>query len=190
MLPDSTMSNIQHHFWRFITGDTPTAEFEQWVYNTTELKELPNDIYFNLISADYKNIHSVAELRNGLEEWLRKIPGKCDCITWANKQIIPMGSKNSFIGCKAIKERAVLHELVKCPHCGTYWYSACDEHKNDDYYIIRLQEKEVKNIIDNNKWPYDFENFKDVWPDKVVKLEDFKVACRRIQKEFRGYTGE
>lgn len=53
---------------RLLTGETPTAEFEQWVYGTPELaQEVGPDAYHELLEFDYRQPHAIHALRTVVE---------------------------------------------------------------------------------------------------------------------------
>lgn len=70
--------NIQAEFYKVRYGDLSVAEFEKWVYeNADELEKYlePND-YLDLISLNFKQVHSKHELMNLVDRTAAKPYGK------------------------------------------------------------------------------------------------------------------
>ena len=59
------MSDIEEKIWQFLRGDLPTPEFEQWVYDTPELKTLCGpDLFLELLSVDYRDSRAVDHIKD------------------------------------------------------------------------------------------------------------------------------
>lgn len=161
------MSEIQQQFWKFLRGDMPTAEFENWIYNTPELETVFDpDSYLSLISSDYRDAHVVRKVKSAFKSIIEvKFPRKCDCITWKNEQELPLvyATINLFDNYEILLRRTPWLELIRCSSCSTCWYLAIDT-VDDDYKFVRLSEVDVDNILKRNKWPSNFDNFENVWP--------------------------
>ncbi|HKN65332.1 MAG TPA: hypothetical protein VJW73_03600 [Gemmatimonadaceae bacterium] len=58
---------IMARLWRFTRGETPTAEFERWVYATPELEPLLGpELYLRLIAATALAFARVRTLGQGV----------------------------------------------------------------------------------------------------------------------------
>ena len=68
-------------------------------------------------------------------------------------------------GYEVIKRRNPWLELYRCTTCGAYWYVAFDTVEGD-FYFVRMNEKQVQDIIERDDWPTRFDNFANVWPPK------------------------
>lgn len=54
--------------WKFYRDDMFFADFEQWVYRTPELENvLGNQVYYQVITCDYRNSDKVWELKQLLK---------------------------------------------------------------------------------------------------------------------------
>ncbi len=72
-MPNSQKSDIQEKIWQFIRGGFSTVEFEQWIYNTPELETLCGpDLFFELISLDYRDKNAVEGMKGWLGVWIRE----------------------------------------------------------------------------------------------------------------------
>ena len=99
-------SEIFDRCWRFIRGDIPVAEFEKWVYETTELEALfSEEFYFILISTDYSSIDHAYVIKEKLEEVLTEVVSKdCFCHTLSNVAAVSMGQHEHIF--KSLDEKA------------------------------------------------------------------------------------
>jgi len=72
-MPNSKMSDIAEKIWQFIRGAFSIVEFEQWIYNTPELETLCSpDLFFELISLDYRDKNAVERMKGSLRVWIRE----------------------------------------------------------------------------------------------------------------------
>ncbi len=149
--------------WRFVNYETEVAEFEQWVYATSELEEqLPSDLYFQLISVPYKDKYEVEKLRDILKNWLEKQPMSCSCITWPNHHFLFVSKERPWLDRSwpdfdTLKERSPWLYLIRCKGCGQHWYLFVDEHAAD-YYLYKMKPEEVKGV-EKDIWPRDIDAF-------------------------------
>ena len=131
------------NLWRFIRGDMATADFEQWVYETDDLKAwLGNDLYLWCLSVKYHDKWKVWEFRQELQIVLDDlVPRKCRCLTWTDNQKIPIGVANTWTDLTKrftiIQRRTPWLSLLQCKACGANWYVAMDT-DGDDYFLHRL----------------------------------------------------
>lgn len=64
--------DIQKQFYKIYKGLINVSEFEEWLYNTTEIEDLyGNDFYFNLLDLNYRSKHIKVDLKKLIE---MKIP--------------------------------------------------------------------------------------------------------------------
>jgi len=62
-------TDIKEIFFNIFRGDTSVEDFEKWIYQTKELeKQLTGDIYYDLISFDYKQPKAKYELVKIIEQ--------------------------------------------------------------------------------------------------------------------------
>jgi hypothetical protein len=163
------MNNLDEQLWKFARGDTPSLQFELWLYSLPELETfLGSDLYLELISFNFKNEKAVSELRYRIKFWLdNNISRSCDCITWHDREKIPLGSDNINLldNFQTLKERTPWLELMCCLNCGQYWYVAIDS-VDDDYYLLRLDKEISLEILEKDNWPTCFDSNKNFWPDQ------------------------
>lgn len=168
--PSQAIPEWQEIIWRFLRGDLPTDEFEQWAYNTERLQSLmSSDLYLELLEINYQDKEQVHELAKHLGAWIdRYYPRSCDCPTWKDSQTLSLGFDRpveAFLSrFQVLIERTPWIDLVRCKHCGQPWYLAIDT-VDDDYYMQRLTESDVQ-AIERNQWPTTFDHIKSVWPDQ------------------------
>ncbi|MBU0490301.1 MAG: hypothetical protein KKA73_19035 [Chloroflexi bacterium] len=161
------LSDPAERLWKFVRGDTPTVEFEQWVYDTPTLEQLFGpDMYLELISLDYRDPMETVRLPDRLRSWLDEhVPRDCECITWQDKEKNPEGYETANLGADftILKSRTPWLDLIQCLHCGSHWYLATDT-VDADYYLLRLTEEQVAAILDRDEWPKQFDDLEHVWP--------------------------
>jgi hypothetical protein len=143
-------SDVEEKIWQFLRGDLPPVEFEEWVQSTPALETLlGNNLFLQLLSADYRNWFGAAEISESLETWVdAHYPRNCDCITWANDEKFPVHSDtaNLLIGFETPKDRTPWLKLIRCVHCRSHWYLGEDA-GDDWYYLHRLKDEEAERIL-------------------------------------------
>ena len=119
-------SDIEEKIWQFLRGDLPPVEFEEWVHITPDLKPpLGNNLFLDVLSADYRNWVAVAEISESLETWIEAYyPRNCDCITWSNDEKVSFDSDtaNLLVAFETLKDRTPWLKLIRCVRCRTHWY--------------------------------------------------------------------
>lgn len=155
--------------WRFTRGETPTAEFELWIYATPELEPLLGpELYLRLISEDYRDAATVHDLRRALPALLDAIaPRGCECLTWRDNERVPLGYDTRpdvfLTRFDVLRERTPWIDAVRCRNCAQAWYLAVDT-RDDDYYLHRLSEDELAAALERDAWPNIFDSLDAVWP--------------------------
>ena len=81
-----------------------------------------------------------------------------------------------------IKERNNWLSLVEYKYCKNNYYLAIDTIE-DDFYLIRLNKREVQDIIGNNLWPGIFDGYSNLFDNEELKFEHNKRM--RILKLFK-----
>lgn len=161
------MNKLHEELWKFARGDSLVEQFEQWVYDSPELETyLGTDLYWDLITLNFRNRRAVLDFQSRLEAWLyEKTPRECDCITWGNYQKIPLvfDTADLLESFSTLRKRTPWLTLVRCPICVTYWYVAVDT-VDDDYYWRRLDEIDAEKIIKEDTWPASFDDNERFWP--------------------------
>jgi hypothetical protein len=154
--------------WRFVNYETEVAEFEQWVYATSELEnQLSSDLYFLLISVPYKDKYEVGKLRDVLKNWLQSQPQLCTCISWTKHQRLQLGwerpwTDDAWQDFDFLQERSPWLHLIRCKGCDQQWYMFVDT-DGDDYYLHRLSFEDMQ-ALELGKWPNDFDNLPNNLP--------------------------
>jgi hypothetical protein len=160
--------------WSLVRGDLNAGDFERWVYASEQLEEfLGTETYLEVLSAGYRNEYDILDLKRILRKWLEANTRRnCDCITWKDDQIIPLGYETRpdlfLLNFAVLKERNPWLELVRCQECGQGWYVATDT-RDDEYSLLRLTEGQIDEIVLHDKWPTVFDDLKNVWPDPNYK---------------------
>jgi hypothetical protein len=162
-------AEIIDNLWKFIRGDFETGEFEQWVYASDELKAwFGNDLYLWCLGVAYHDPHRVWEFRQQLQTVVDGMaPRGCRCITWRNNQKIQLGPGEEWLTIrdqfKTLRRRTPWLSLLQCPTCEEFWYTALDT-DGDDYFLHRLDEAGMTAILEEDRWPEDFDRLPIFWP--------------------------
>jgi len=73
-------------FFKFLNGDISISDFENFIYNTTELEQqLDENIYFELISNDFKDKNVITRLSNLIK---KEIIEEGQFETWKLRQVL------------------------------------------------------------------------------------------------------
>lgn len=160
-----TSKEIFDECWRFIRGDTPTHEFESWVYKTSELESsFSEDFYMTLISTDFALEGPVYVLKEELKNNLSGLAEReCECHTLPNSADVGMGEHDHIFA--SLDESANYGEplwwlwLAKCSVCGQYWMIASEERINDVFVLKRLSNSTALEILQKGQWPDDFKEY-------------------------------
>ncbi|QDU68064.1 ChaN family lipoprotein [Engelhardtia mirabilis] len=168
------------HLWRFVRGDEPSPAFEQWAYQDPTLQtQLGADLHLALISTDFYDAEAVWSLRERLGSYLRSLPGpRCRCVRLRDRDIVDMGSFNApapvFEQDREWSHEDVMDTLAevrrrgeprwwlwaaRCTACDQAWLVGSEERQNDLYCLRRLDEKELRAIEDEDRWPQDFDSY-------------------------------
>lgn len=158
--------------WTFVRGDMEPAEFEQWAYAETGLEgQLGERLYMETISADYSSKGSVYVIRRSLGAHARAAsPLQCECITLRDLADVGMGS-DADIALKTLETQAKRGPALwwlsaeRCAACKQWWLMAAESRINDVYLLKRLSAREGERILDENRWPEDFNSF-----EKLLRL--------------------
>lgn len=99
-----------------------------------------------------------------------KVPVTCDCPAYRDHQEIIPKNREIYTNFKTqrfevVRKRTPWLELIRCPHCESYWYLAFNSEKRI-YHMIRLSKQEAANIQYNDRWPSQFDNQDVFWPTK------------------------
>ena len=161
---------ILNILWQFIRGDLSIKTFEAWVYKENNLENfLSKELYLVIIESNYKNMDIVFELKSHLSNYLRNnYPSGCKCLEISDNDVLDMGLKKTdefFSYLKNIKDRGNGRWwlfLAECTKCNEAWLVAQEERHNDIYCLKRLSENAKNDILNENKWPPDFDKFESL----------------------------
>jgi hypothetical protein len=174
----TTPAAILQALWKFVRGDSTAVEFERWVYGEPELEmELGKDLYLATISTNFSNKEAVWALRCALAAHARaRSTVECLCIRLKDMDVVDMGTfdapqpaferdrqwshEDVFRTLQTVKEHgAPLWWLfaARCRACGQAWLVGAEERQNDVYCMKRLDPGQLRKIIDEDRWPPDFE---------------------------------
>ena len=154
-----------HVIWTFVRGDMEAADFERWLYANSSLEgELGAQFYLDVISADYANKLAAGDVKASLEDYAEEnTDRRCECLTLGDFYRIFTNEEWEKVF-KTFEKRAERGEPFwwisahQCTACGQGWLVACDP---DEYEFLlkRLRPEEIEEIIEDHRWPGDFDNF-------------------------------
>lgn len=160
-----TSDEIFDQCWRFVRGDMAVSEFENWVYETSELQlSFSVDCYMNLISTDYSLKEPVYLLKKLLQKELGELAiRECECHTLPNLADVGMGHHDKIF--RSLNERAKYGEsrwwlwLAQCSVCEQFWMIGSEERINDVFIMKRLSIPTSLRIMHNGRWPDDLKEY-------------------------------
>ena len=161
-------NEILSKLWTFHRLKISIADFERWVYVTSQLEfELGSERYLELISLNFKSKIDEEQIRNIISEAINSIEYQCSCIKLFQIDIVEMGiDQDNFIGTfERIKERGGKYwwlYMSQCSICKTNWLIAQEERHNDDFHLLRLNQDQVKLIHNKNVWPTEFDDYENL----------------------------
>lgn len=156
--------------WQFIRGDLPVRAFEEWSYVNKYLEDdIGQQLYIEVISTNFKELHDVCVLRKTLEEFMRqKLHLSCECVALSNLAVTEMGSEQEERIWETLEETKVYGEsrwwlaLYLCRNCAQFWLVAQESRQNDVHCLKRMDKVEAEEIIKNNEWPKYFETLEEL----------------------------
>jgi hypothetical protein len=156
--------------WRFVRGDTPAGDFEEWFYSNEDLEpKLGAALYLEVISADFSNRDAVHRLRQSLAAWAEKFERlECRCVRLADFAVVAMGDVQAvevFATLEQQKRRGEPYwwlSTYECSACGQRWLVAQEERHNDVFILRRLAADEWEAILEQNAWPDNFDRYEDL----------------------------
>jgi hypothetical protein len=165
-MPDPFVVEI----WRFVRGDTDPREFEQWAYARADELEsrLGGRDALDVLSADFGSSAAVANVRQILRAFAARTSSwlECSCVTLAKVAVVDMGSRGDEMA--TIEERRSRGEpwwwlwCGECSRCGQWWLVGQEERQNDVFCLRRLDAPEVKELLDKDVWPADFDSYESL----------------------------
>lgn len=159
----------QEGVWRFVRGDTAPKLFERWVCAHAEIEQaFGQNLYLDVISADYSDTQAVHELKARLGDWAHDLgPLACRCITLSDLSVVDMGEEAGalFSTRTNIVVRGEPYWWLfaqVCQVCGDPWLVAQEERQNDVYCMRRLSSDEWEGIQSQQRWPSDFDMYESL----------------------------
>jgi len=161
----SLPEKIFNKCWHFVRGDTPAREFENWVYEASELQLLfSEEFYMTLISTDYSSSGPILVIKRKLKEQLNRLVERdCSCHTLSNIDAVGMGEHTHIF--QSLDSKAKYGEplwwlwLAQCNICEEFWMIGSEERINDVFIMKRLSHTISQMIINESFWPEDFKKF-------------------------------
>lgn len=153
--------------WRFVRGDTPVAEFEQWVYaNSAEVEvRLGRQSSLQVFSASYQSSEAVAQVKEMFRAYALATQAlSCQCITLSDLSVADMGPDGASV-LESIAERRSRGEpwwwlwCGECTSCGDWWLVGQEERQNDVFCLRRLNDEEVRRLLEKDEWPSYFDEY-------------------------------
>lgn len=151
--------------WCFVRGDVEPRDFESWICeNHSAQQYLGADLYLETISADFRSADVVDRLRDRLRDQARSAwPQDCRCIELSDLAVVDMGKHEEiFLSIREVKWRGQPQWwlwLGDCTACNQGWLVAQEERQNDIFCMRKLVESEARAVIDENRWPSDFDTY-------------------------------
>ena len=180
---DDHESTQRLYLWRFVRGDVPPGEFEQWVYAEPLLEEgLGSSLYLEVVSTNFGHKEAVWSLREALGRHVRsRSSSKCVCIRLRDLDVVDMGiydapapafeqdrqwsDEDLFDHLEEMKVRGARHWWLwsaRCRTCGQCWLVGQEERQNDVFCMRRLDQNETRAIEDEDRWPSDFDSYESL----------------------------
>jgi hypothetical protein len=162
---DPTIASI----WRFVRGDMPTSDFEQWIYSDPAAETvLGKDLYFEVVSTDFSSKDAVFCIKRTLKRFaIATSSSSCMCIQLSDIAVVDMGdeSKEVFLTLKEIKRRGNPYwwlSVYKCRACQQSWLVAQEERYNDVFCLYRLDTVTMEDVLNKNRWPTVFDRYESL----------------------------
>jgi len=158
-------SEILTALWRFVRGDTPSAEFERWIYLNPPLEEaLGAPRYLELVSVNFKDPEQVDRARASLRELALSASNlACLCITLPDLAVVDMGEHEEvFASLDQVRHRGSPFwwlSAYACRSCQEGWLVAQEERQNDIFCMRRLAEDQLSGVLDQGVWPEEFDRY-------------------------------
>lgn len=142
------------------------GDFESWICTDPNAETyLGSELHFAVISADFRSAHVIDRLRDRLREHVRSAwPRTCRCIELSDVAVVAMGEEHVdvFRSIEETKKRGDPYWwlwLGRCHACNQWWLVAQEERQNDVFCMRRLAESEAAAVVDENRWPPDFDTY-------------------------------
>ncbi|NVN19871.1 hypothetical protein GUA46_16140 [Muricauda sp. HICW] len=184
---------IELRFYQVLKHQMSIQDFETWVYNSKELEQnLPEDLYLDLISLNYKSKYALNDLTKLIEQYvdygkfeIKKIQEILESIIQRDEKCAESIEMTYDLYCKGyiFLQKLGLNYglLVSCPPAGNYqknWNEISDKEQKE------LLDKLYPNIIIDAKnalkW---FEKRKIIIKNTVDELGNYEYDDFRTEQE-------
>ena len=154
-------------FWGLLHLYQDPGGIEGWLMRHPEYRaRLGEDLYEALVRFPRPNTQADFDLRDRLEAWsVSTMIAGCPCSTWADDQevVMNLGTATLSDWFTSLRARTPWLELVTCKRCGQHWFMATDT-VDDVYFFLKLDPKQVDDILNHDSWPSRFDAVRNVWP--------------------------
>jgi hypothetical protein len=191
----TTVGPIEKAFWLYVHGNLSDADFEAWVYSAPGLEQVLGETdWIALVSLDFedKSRQAGQTRRSAVQRWAEAhFPRACACQSAPKSFWRDIGNPLAMKGV-VVARRTPWIELRRCQGCGADWMVGVDT-VEDDFRYVGLSRGEASLIVDEDRWPADFDDRANLWPDEAwlkafgyASLEAWRLAndpaCRRVPK--------
>jgi hypothetical protein len=153
--------------WSFVRRETEPRDFEAWICADDAVeRELGAALYLDAISTDFRSPEAVDALRDRLLDHARAATNAgCRCIELRDVAVVPMmgeGSEDVFLTLDEIRKRGGERWWLYvswCHACDQWWLVGAEERQNDVFCLRRLTADEGRAIVDEDRWPTDFDTY-------------------------------
>ena len=177
---DEPCDPTPRHLWEFVRGDLAASEFECWLQADPNIEgDLGSELYMEALSADLSDKDQLWSIRNALARHARSRPGpSCFCIRLRDVEVVDMGHYRAptpafeddrewsgdviFDTRVRVKDRGARYwwlYAARCRECSQGWLVVCEARINDVMCMRRLEAGELDAIVDEDRWPAEFESF-------------------------------
>lgn len=155
--------------WKFVRGDMSPTEFEQWACSDGALeKQLGELLYLDVISADYSSKDAIYGIKKSLKAFALSASNiGCGCIALADLADIQMGPDiDGVLGTFEERARRGISmwwlSADQCSVCEQWWLVAMESRINDVVFLKRLSFQEGQGILNEHRWPAEFDKFENL----------------------------
>jgi hypothetical protein len=167
---DPTLDPRLITIWRFVRGDLDAAVFERWAYEHSDDLEgmFGKQDALHVLAADYRSTEAIAGVKNTLRQHAARASSlRCRCVTLADTAVVDMGSDSSEVMASIEEKRSRGEPLWwlwcgECAHCREWWLVAQEERQNDVFCLRRLDDAEVRGLLEKGAWPHYFDTYESL----------------------------
>jgi len=167
---DPTLDPRLITIWQFVRGDLDAGVFERWAYEHSDDLEgmFGKQDALYVLAADYRLTEAIALVKDTLRPHAARASSlRCRCVTLADTAVVDMGSDSSEV-MASIEEKRWRGEpwwwlwCGECTRCGQWWLVAQEERQNDVFCLRRLDDADVRNLLETDAWPLYFDTYESL----------------------------